>query len=59
MPEKKWKEWPINKKRMLLTKRSPMPVTKPLRRPRKLPVELVPVLPLTLLSRKLRMLPRP
>lgn len=57
MPEKKWKEWPTNKKKMLPTKRFQMLEIKPLRKPTKLPLEVPEVLLVTP-SKKLRMLPR-
>lgn len=57
MPEKKWKEWPTNKKKMLPTKRFQMLEIKPLRKPTKLPLEVPEVL-LVMPSKKLRMLPR-
>ena len=56
-PEKKWKEWLTNKKRMLPTRRSLMLETKLLRKQRRLPEVLEPVVLLMPLSRKLRMLP--
>jgi len=56
MQEKKWKEWPTNKKRMLLTRKLLMQETKPLRKQRRLlqVLELV-LLPMPL-SRKLKTL---
>jgi len=56
-PEKKWKEWLTNKRRMLPTRRSLMLVTKPPRKPIRLPEVLELEVLLMPPSRKLRMLP--
>ena len=58
MPEKKWKEWPINKKRMLPTRKSQTLETKPPRKPIRLPQVLVLEVLLMPPSRRLKMLPR-
>ena len=58
MPEKKWKEWPINKKRMLPTRKSQTLETKPPRKPIRPPQVLVPEVLLMPPSRRLKMLPR-
>ena len=58
MPEKKWKEWPINKKRMLPTRKSQTLETKPPRKPTRPPQVLVLEVLLMPPSRRLKMLPR-